>query len=108
VLFQIRPINREQKRIPRVSAALVEAAILDHREQIVLQGALNALPRNLSVSNYRFRHIADRLAQRGLLKIVHSTTQIAQYSITPAGQGKLTSLHTRAKSSGEMPDVAAE
>jgi predicted transcriptional regulator len=81
---------------------------MDHREQIVLQGALNALPRNLSVANYRFRHIADRLAQRGLLKIVQSTTESAQYSITPAGQGKLETMQTHARSSNELPEIAAE
>jgi hypothetical protein len=86
----------------------VEVAKLDHREQIVLQGALNALPRDLSVASYRFRHIADRLAQRGLLKIVRSTTEIAQYSITPAGQGKLQSFQARTKLSADISGVAAE
>lgn len=81
---------------------------MDYREQIVLQGALNALPRELSVANYRFRHIADRLAQRGLLKVVRSTAQGAQYSITPAGQGKLRSFQASAKASGEPPEMAAE
>jgi len=78
---------------------------MDYREQIILQGALNALPRNLSVANYRFRHIADRLAQRGLLKIMQSTAEGAQYSITPAGQGKLQTMHNRAE---PPPEIAAE
>jgi hypothetical protein len=81
---------------------------VDHREQIVLQGALNALPRSVSIAAYRFRHVADRLAERGLLKCVESTTQFAQYSITPAGEGKMQSLHmTRTKSVG-ISEIAAE
>lgn len=79
---------------------------MDHREQIVLQGALNALPRSVSIAAYRFRHVADRLAERGLLKRIESTPQFAQYSITPAGQGKLKTMHARV--SGEIPEMAAE
>jgi hypothetical protein len=79
---------------------------VDHREQIVLQGALNALPRSVSIAAYRFRHVADRLAERGLLKRVESTAQFAQYSITPAGQGKLKTMQMRA--SGQTSEIAAE
>ena len=81
---------------------------MDHREQIVLQGALNASPRCVSIAAYRFRHVADRLAQRGLLKCVQSTVQFAQYSITPAGAGTLQSLTARTKPSGGMHKMAAE
>ena len=83
---------------------------MDHREQIILQGALNALPRNLSVATYRFRHVADRLAQRGLLKIVQSTAENAQYSITPAGRGKLQTMQNRAAPppAAPLPEIAAE
>lgn len=81
---------------------------MDHREQIVLQGALNALPRSVSIAAYRFRHVADRLTERGLLQRVESTAQFAQYSITPAGEGKLQSLRTPAKSSGDISEIAAE
>jgi hypothetical protein len=82
------------------------AANVDHREQIILQGALNALPRNLSVATYRFRHVADRLALRGFLKVVETTPKSAQYSITPAGQNKLSSH--RSSIAPTLPDIAAE
>lgn len=86
---------------------------MDYREQIVLQSALNAMPRSVSITAYRFRHVADRLAKRGLLELVDSTLDTASYAITLAGQGKLNSLHVQhlspppADSGMDIP-VAAE
>jgi len=65
---------------------------MDHREQIVLQSAQNALPHSVSIGDYRFRQVADRLAQRGLLKIIESTARNARYAITLAGEDKLKSI----------------
>ena len=69
--------------------------IVDRHEQIVLQSALNAMPHCVSISAYRFRHVADRLAKRGLLEMTEAKPEKASYAITSAGQGKLNALRTQ-------------
>lgn len=65
---------------------------MDHREQIVLQSAQNALPHSVSIEDYRFRQVADRLTQRGLLEIIKSTARNGRYAITLAGEDTLKSI----------------
>ncbi len=62
---------------------------VDHREQIVLQSAQNAVAGGISIADYRFRHVADRLASSGYLKITEATPGKSNYAITAAGRRKL-------------------
>ncbi len=80
---------------------------MDHREQIVLQSAKNALPESVSIGAYRFRHVADRLVLRGYLRVTIISPESATYALTPAGQQKLEMLR-RANPEADIPAIAAE
>jgi hypothetical protein len=84
---------------------------VDYREQIVLQSAQNAMPEGASIATYRFRHVADRLTQRGLLHRIETTAQQANYTITAAGLGALRArsvLRLRADPADVETQLAAE
>jgi predicted transcriptional regulator len=80
---------------------------VDHREQIVLQSARNALPNSVNIAAYRFRHIADRLVRRGYLEVTATSPESANYALTSVGAVKLNALRGP-NFTAPVPAIAAE
>ncbi|MGA9471710.1 MAG: hypothetical protein WBV36_04555 [Terriglobales bacterium] len=62
---------------------------MDKQEEMILQGARNAWPHAVSISQYRLRQIADRLAQNDFLVKNKFSGGQAGYHITPKGRAQL-------------------
>jgi len=72
---------------------------MDDREKMILQGAQNAWPQAISISQYRLRQIADRLAEKDLLEKRQFARGQPGYQITSKGREQLLernrSIHAR-------------
>lgn len=64
-------------------------AAMDDREKMILQGAQNAWPQAISISQYRLRHVADRLAEKDLLEKRQFSGDQLGYQITSKGRDQL-------------------
>src|SRR6185437_15031879 len=64
-------------------------AAMDDREKTILQGAQNAWPQAISISQYRLRHVADRLAEKDLLEKRQFSSGQSGYQITSKGRDQL-------------------
>lgn len=64
-------------------------AAMDDREKMILQGAQNAWPQTISISQYRLRHVADRLTDKDLLEKRQFSGGQLGYQITSKGRDQL-------------------